>query len=173
MKHSLIIFAAVSLLLSAIAASSQSLSISITPQSSDTDLVEVKFPAPGHQQQIFLWEMSFNASSQEECFASRDFSNARPADPARSGLAFDIASNSYTLRWLVDRPKREDCRAIAAGSTIAASDLAVWQANYGAAGLFADPFFESDAYGIGNSDRRGNPNTRNRIAYSVTSFGQN
>ena len=90
----------------------------------------------GPELQVF--EAQIAARTEAGCFASRDFSTARAVSPERANVSYDSGTGSYKLQWTGVRDKRDSCRVLLVGQSVASTDLAVWQSNYGVGGLRED-----------------------------------
>ena len=139
MKRTIIFSAFMAILLSAVYTSAQPglrLSFSEGTSPAGVPTGSVKFIVDGVPvMQVF--EALIPATTETACFASRDFSTARPVGPDRATVTYDPATNSYELKWTGVRDRRDTCRVLLVGGSISATDLAVWQANYGTTALNA------------------------------------
>ena len=109
-----------------------------------------------------VFEAIIPATTESECFASRDFSTARPVSPNRARLGYDEATGSYQLKWTNVSDKRDSCRVLLVRESISSGDLAMWQSNYGVGG-FAESGFAKD----GSDSARGDGSVR-PIRYSIS-----
>jgi len=146
MKRTIIFSAFMTMLLSAVYTSAQpSLRLSFSEGTSPAGVPTgtVKFIVDGVPvMQVF--EALIPVATEAACFDSRDFSTARPVGPDRASVTYDPATNSYQLKWTGVRDRRDTCRVLLVGGSIAATDLAVWQANYGTTAL-SNPTVRDDA----------------------------
>ena len=104
----------------------------------------VQFFVDGSTTAPQVYEAVIAARTEAECFASRDFSNARPVSSDRASLTFDAATGLATLKWVGVKDKRDSCRVLLAGRVIVGDDLGIWQANYGSGGLLSKDDLRSD-----------------------------
>lgn len=109
-----------------------------------------------------VFEAIIPATAESECFASKDFSTARPVSPNRASLDYDEATGSYKLKWTNVRDKRDSCRVLLVRESISSNGLAMWQSNYGVGG-FAESGFAND----GSDSARGDGSVR-PIGYSIS-----
>src|SRR5687767_11295128 len=134
MKRTIIFSAFMAILLSAVYTSAQTsglrLSYSEAVNQSGVPTGTVNFFVDGeHVMQVF--EAVIPATTEAACFASMDFSAARPVGPDRASVTYDPATSSYTLKWTGVKDRRDSCRVLLVGQSIGVGDLAMWQANYG------------------------------------------
>ena len=147
MKRTIIFSAFMAILLSAVYTSAQtsgvrlSFSEGTTPGGVPTGTVT--FIVDGAPVVMQVFEALIPAATEAACFASRDFSMARPVGPDRASVVYDAGTGSYKLQWTGVRDKKDSCRVLLVGQSLSATDLAAWQANYGAGG-FAD---DQSSYG--------------------------
>src|SRR5688572_26816745 len=71
-----------------------------------------------------VFEAVIPAATEAACFASMDFSAARPVGPDRASVTYDPATSSYTLKWTGVKDRRDSCRVLLVGQSIGVSDLA-------------------------------------------------
>ncbi len=103
--------------------------------SSAKETVRVKVPATGGAFTIF--EGAIPASSESECFASRDFSAVGKVGPARAHLTYDATTKTNTLRWTVEQSSKERCRVLLVRGAVPSGDLTIWQGNYGSPAAYS------------------------------------
>jgi hypothetical protein len=126
MKRSLIP-AAIAVMFCIWNANAQVQGISLTP-SGDKQIVVVKFHAPADANFV-IFEAKLPARTAQECFASKDFSNAVPA--VSSTGVYDPISATWYLKNSNSSSNKDSCTVIIMRSSAVASDLALWRSNYG------------------------------------------
>src|SRR5687767_15122482 len=154
MKRTIIFSAFMAILLSAVYTSAQTsglrLSYSEAVNQSGVPTGTVNCFVDGeHVMQVF--EAVIPATTEAACFASMDFSAARPVGPDRASVTYDPATSSYTLKWTGVKDRRDSCRVLLVGQSIGVSDLAMWQANYGTGGFAEYQIPHDDASRVGKS----------------------
>jgi hypothetical protein len=151
MKHSIIFVALIGIL--AVTGLSQglpsvpvySMVIDRRSDSSEINTVVIQYTGLESPNPLIL-EAVVPAATEAACLANRDFSTAVPVGTERATLAYDAVTSTYRLQWSgLDRDTRVNCRVLIVRSGIAAGDLAMWQSNYGAGGLFEDEPIKGEA----------------------------
>ena len=153
MKRTIIFSAFMTMLLSAVYTSAQTpdlrLSFSNNVATNGIETGTIKYTgleAPGVQ----VFEAVIPAATEAACFASRDFSMARPVGPDRASVVYNHATSSYELRWTQPREPRDSCRVLLVGRSSGGTDLADWQANYGSGGRSESQDLYDDVRGDGS-----------------------
>jgi hypothetical protein len=101
----------------------------------------------GPELQVF--EAQLPARTEAGCFASRDFSSARLVSRDRASVSYDADTSQYKFTWTVTRDRKENCRVLLVGRSVALTDLAVWQSNYGSTALSDSIGGDNVSYGRG------------------------
>ena len=153
MKRTVIITTLIATLLSAVYASAQTpygrLTFSEGTNQAGVPTGTVTFFDTAGPVTMQVFEAVIPAPTEAACFASRDFSMARPVGPDRATVVYDAATSSYKLQWTQVKDRRDSCRVLRVGTSPSAGDLAFWQANYGASGLSSSMNRGTGSYGRG------------------------
>ena len=130
MKRNIIFSAAITVLGLAIISNGQTtgrfkltFSSQTSPAGVETTIIKFK----GLPSNIRLLEAVVSATSEGECFATTDLSNARPIGPDRAALSYDYSTGVYKLIWVNQSENSESCRILVGSGPVDAHDFIVWR----------------------------------------------
>jgi hypothetical protein len=76
---------------------------------------------------IRLLEAVVPATSEAECFAITDISNARVLGPDRATIVYDASTLTYKLIWMTPKENRGSCRILMGDGDVDGRDFLLWQ----------------------------------------------
>jgi hypothetical protein len=66
-----------------------------------------------------------------ECSQNTNLSGAVPIGLERATIAYDTATATYRLKWLIPSEKKETCRILVGDSDVDGRDFLIWRRSYG------------------------------------------
>jgi len=91
-----------------------------------------------------IFEAIIPAATEEECFARTDFPNPRLLGPDRATLDFNHATQTYTLKWVINKERGDGCRVLRIGQSVDAADYVIWRKSLGTQGLADESLSKED-----------------------------
>ena len=136
MKHSIILSALIVILVAAMFGTAQVSSLRVTfsesiDPASGQGMGKVAYQDTHYSPDLMIFEALLPATNVEQCFATTDFSGARPVGPDRANLVYDFSTSTYHLTWMLGRETGDSCRVIIVGETAADGRYNTWRANFG------------------------------------------